>query len=265
MPRFRSRQLATLVLLTATFVFSSCRNPPPPPPVVGPTPPPPPPVATPAPTITLTANPATVNAGQASTLTWQATNATSVTIDQGVGTVPTNGNRQVNPTASITYQATATGPGGKAQSAPARITVNIPPPPPGPTAKPPVPPTPAPTLSLADQFRQAIASQAILFDYDSSSIRSDQIPRLQSHASWLKQNATVRFTIEGHADERGSQEYNIGLGDERATSVMNYLAGQGVAANRMTTISYGEERPLCKTADEGCYQQNRRAAFTMAP
>jgi peptidoglycan-associated lipoprotein len=116
---------------------------------------------------------------------------------------------------------------------------------------------------LADQFERAIGSQPVLFDYDRSDIRSDQISKLQNHASWLKQNPTVRFTLEGHADERGSQEYNIGLGDERAASVMKYLVEQGVSASRMTTISYGEERPVCRTQDEDCYQRNRRAAFVL--
>jgi peptidoglycan-associated lipoprotein len=212
--------------------------------------------------VTLTASPETINAGQSSTLAWQATNATTVTITPDIGAVAVNGNRQVTPMASITYEATAVGPGGKA-SQPRRITVNIPPAPPPPKVN----PLPAPTVTvipLADQFDRAIASQPILFDYDRSDIRSDQIPKLQNHASWLKQNAGVRITVEGHADERGSQEYNIGLGDERAASVMKYLAGQGVAANRMTTVSYGEERPTCRTTDEKCYQDNRRAAFVMA-
>lgn len=74
----------------------------------------------------------------------------------------------------------------------------------------------------------------------------------------------MRFSIEGHADERGSQEFNIGLGDERAASVKKYLVSQGIAENRMSTVSFGEERPECRTADESCYWRNRRAAFTMS-
>jgi peptidoglycan-associated lipoprotein len=105
----------------------------------------------------------------------------------------------------------------------------------------------------------------ILFDYDKYSIRQDQESKLLSIAAWLKQNAAVRFTIEGHADERGSQEYNIALSDERANSVMKYLAGQGVSESRMSTVPYGEERPICREQDETCFQRNRRAAFVRIP
>lgn len=258
----KSRQLILLLLVLAAAVSFSCRRTPPPPPVADapPVPPPPPP---PAPTITLNANPATITAGQSTTLTWQATNATTVNIDQGVGDVPASGTRQLTPKASITYNATATGPGGKA-SAPARVTVNAaaaPTPPPATTTKTP-PPAAAPD-PLDVQFERLVASQPILFDYDSSSIRSSEMPKLQNHAAFLQKNPSLRFTIEGHADERGSQEYNVGLADERAATVMKSLVDMGIAANRMTTISYGEERPVCTTPDEACYQRNRRAAFVL--
>jgi peptidoglycan-associated lipoprotein len=105
----------------------------------------------------------------------------------------------------------------------------------------------------------------ILFDYDKYNIRADQESKLLTIAAWLKQNPTVRFTTEGHADERGSQEYNIALGDERAASVKKYLAGQGIAEARINVVSYGEERPMCRDANEMCWQQNRRAAFVRIP
>ena len=107
--------------------------------------------------------------------------------------------------------------------------------------------------------------QNILFDYDKSNIRVSEAPKLQSSAAWLKQNPSVRFTIEGNADERGGQEYNIALGDERAAAVKKYLSGQGVEDSRMTTISYGEERPICQRHTEECWQMNRRADFVMRP
>jgi peptidoglycan-associated lipoprotein len=260
----RSRQLILLLLLVAATVSFSCRRNPPPPPVAD-APPPPPTPPPPAPTITLTANPATITAGQSTTLTWQATNATTVTLDQGLGNVAASGTRQVSPNASVTYNATATGPGGKA-SVPARVTVNAAPAPPPPTTggkvAPPPPPPAADPLDV--QFERLLGNQPILFDYDSSSIRSSEVSKLQGHAAFLQKNPGLRFTIEGHADERGSQEYNVGLADERAASVMKFLADQGIAANRMTTISYGEERPVCTTPDEACYQRNRRAAFVLA-
>ena len=107
--------------------------------------------------------------------------------------------------------------------------------------------------------------QDILFDYDKATIRADQESKLLNGAAWLKQNPTVRMTIEGHADERGGQEYNIALGDERAAAVRKYLAAQGVADGRMGTVSYGEERPKCRDENEDCFQANRRAAFAMVP
>jgi peptidoglycan-associated lipoprotein len=105
--------------------------------------------------------------------------------------------------------------------------------------------------------------QDILFDYDQSEIRADQMPRLQGNATWLKANPNVRFTVQGHADERGSQEYNLGLGDRRANAVKEFLASQGVADSRINIVSFGEERPSCQEQTEDCYQRNRRAAFVM--
>lgn len=260
MRRLKIRKAVILLVLLSACVSFSCRRNPPPVTTGGtpPPPPPPPPPPTPAPTISLTATPATVNAGQAVTLAWQSTNATTVGIQPEIGNVTAIGNRQVTPASSVTYTATANGPGGSA-TAVARVTVNAAPPPPPPTS---VPDRPVVT-SLSDQFRAQFENQPVLFDYDKSDIRADQVARLQSHANFLKKNTSVRISIEGHADERGSQEYNVALGDERAASVMKYLVEQGVAATRMSTVSYGEERPVCRTQDEGCYQQNRRAAFVM--
>jgi peptidoglycan-associated lipoprotein len=101
----------------------------------------------------------------------------------------------------------------------------------------------------------------ILFDYDKATIRQSEESKLLAMAAYLKQNPSVRFMIEGHADERGSQEYNVALGDERAAAVRKYFAGEGIAENRMSPISYGEERPACREQSESCWQQNRRAAF----
>ena len=199
------------------------------------------------------------------TLTYTAANATAVTIS-GVGAVtpPLSGTRQVSPTANASYTATATGPGGNATSAAVAITVNQPPPPPPPVVRQPDPPPPAPRgPSLDELFTRSMTP--ILFDYDKYNIRSDQEPRLLAIAAWLKQNSNVRFTTEGHADERGSQEYNIALGDERAAAVKKFLVGQGIADARINTVSYGEERPICRDANEKCWQENRRAAFVRIP
>jgi peptidoglycan-associated lipoprotein len=206
----------------------------------------------------LRANPTTINRGQATTITWEARNATSVQIEPGVGAVPTMGNRSLNPASSVTYQATAMGPGGTSTDT-ARITVNVPPPPP-----PPPPPAPKPPdVSLDELFRQNVKD--IYFDFDKADIKPDQVSILQGNAGWLKDHPAVRFTIAGNCDERGSAEYNLGLGDRRANAAKEYLVSQGVPANRINTVSYGKERPVCRETDEGCYQRNRHDAFTMNP
>jgi peptidoglycan-associated lipoprotein len=251
----RKNRVVLLFLLLSALLAVSCRR-------AAPAAPPPPPAPTPvvpapAPTITLRATPDTVQRGQAVTLNWEARNAATVQIEPGLGAVMAAGNRQVNPTSSVTYTATATGPGGTATDT-ARVTVNVPPP-----APPTPPPSRPPDVSISELFRQRV--QDILFDYDKSDIRPDQVVRLQGNAAFLKENPQVRFTIEGHADERGSQEYNLGLGDRRANAVREFLTMQGVTGNRVNTVSYGEERPQCREQTEDCFQRNRRAAFTLNP
>ena len=245
-----SRFHVFLLLALCVFMISCRRQTPAPPPVVAAPPAPPPP----SPAIVLRADRTTIDRGQSLTLTWEVRNAATVRIEPEVGAVePNGGNRQVSPASSVTYTATATGPGGSASDV-ARITVNVPAPPPAAPA-----PAPAPSVSAAELFRQNV--QDILFDYDQSDIRGDQMTRLQGNVAWLRQNPNVRFSIEGHADERGSQEYNLGLGDRRVNAVRQYLVAQGIAANRMTVVSLGEERPQCRDTTEDCYQRNRRAAF----
>ena len=249
-----SRFTVLFMIVLSVFAVSCRRQAPAPPPAAAPPPPAPPP---PAPTITLRADRTTIDRGQNLTLTWEVRNAASVRIEPGLGAVNVNGGtQQVTPPSSVTYTATATGPGGQASDV-ARITVNIPPPPP-PVETRVTPPTTVTIDSLfADNMRP------ILFDYDQSDIRSDQIGQLQSNANFLRQQPSVRFTIEGHADERGSQEYNIGLGDRRASAVKQYLAAQGIPETRMNVVSFGEERPDCRDTSEACYARNRRAAFAM--
>jgi len=259
------KRSSLLFLLSLTLVSLGCG----PKKVGGPTtgpvsPPPSPTVANPnapAPTITLRADNTTITTGQSVTLTYAATNATTVTIQPGVGAVqPTaNGTRQVTPTAATTYTATAVGPGGTASSAGVTITVNAATPPPAPPPAPPTPVTNNNTRTPDEVFRLTMVP--ILFDYDKSNIRVGEESKLLMMATYLKQNTNVRFQIEGHADERGGQEYNIALGDERAVAVKKYLAAQGVAETRMATVSYGEERPICREMTEDCWQRNRRAAF----
>ncbi|HEY2383874.1 MAG TPA: peptidoglycan-associated lipoprotein Pal [Terriglobia bacterium] len=250
----RRIQNVSLILAIAAFALAGCKKH-----VAANTPTPAPapaPQRAAAPTITLRATPGALDRGQAATLQWDAKNATNVQIQPAVGTVTSTGSRSVNPTSSVTYTATATGPGGSASDS-ARITVRVPA---APAAR--ATPRAAPNVNMADLFRQNV--EMVHFDYDKADIRPDQIARLQNDAAWLKQHPGVKFTVEGHCDDRGSEEYNLGLGDRRANAVKEYLVKQGVPQTVITTISYGEERPLCRDDNEQCFQQNRRAAFSPA-
>jgi peptidoglycan-associated lipoprotein len=103
--------------------------------------------------------------------------------------------------------------------------------------------------------------QDIHFDFDQYAIRPEDAQILDRNADWLKAHARDLLLIEGHCDERGTNEYNIALGERRAKTTKDYLVAHGVAATRITIISYGEERPLCTTHDEACWAKNRRAHF----
>jgi peptidoglycan-associated lipoprotein len=198
--------------------------------------------------VTLQASPSSINKGESSTLSWNSTDATQLSIAPDVGSVTAQGSTKVTPSDSTTYTITASGPGGSA-SATASVSVNAPPPPPPP------PPAPIP-------FEQAVHDA--YFDYDKSDIRPDAREALSQTADYLKANPSIKATIEGHCDERGSTEYNLGLGDRRANAVKNYLVSLGVSADRMTTVSYGKEKPFCMEHDETCWQQNRRGHFVKA-
>ena len=211
-------------------------------------PPPPPPPASPAPTASISVNPTSIQAGQSASLTWQTGNATDVSID-GIGAVQPNGSQSVSPTDSTTYHLVAKGAGGT-QEATARLTV---------TPAPAPPPPPQPTVTDEDLFSQNVKD--IYFDYDKSEVRGDQRASIQADMAFLNQHANMNFTIEGHCDERGSTEYNLALGDQRASAVKNELTTGGINASRIKTISYGKEKPFCTESNEACWQQNRRGHF----
>ncbi|MBZ5720498.1 MAG: peptidoglycan-associated lipoprotein Pal [Acidobacteriia bacterium] len=225
--------------LGAVMMLGACKKK-----VAPPPPPPPPPPA--APTASLTANPNTIEKGQSTSLTWQTTNATDVSID-GIGAVQASGSQQVTPADSTTYHLMAKGAGGT-QEATARVTVTTPPPPP-----------PPPSATEEELFAQNVRD--VFFDYDKSDIRADQQAALQGDIDFLKQHPNINFTVQGHCDERGSTEYNLALGDSRAGAVKNALVQGGVAASRIKTISYGKEKPFCTESNEECWQQNRRGHF----
>jgi len=103
----------------------------------------------------------------------------------------------------------------------------------------------------------------IHFDFDRYDIRAEHVTILDANAAWLKANANSLLLIEGHCDTRGTNEYNVALGDRRAKATMNYLVAHGVKSTRISIISYGEERPSCATDDEACWAKNRRAHFLL--
>lgn len=249
-----SRFAATLLALMSLTLTQACKKK-----VV---PPPPPPANTPsatAPTVAkpeiniFAAEPSTIERGQSSTLTWSISNATDMSLNQGIGAVQSKGSRQVFPSSTTTYTLTANGPGGSdTRSVTVEVTT--------PSAAPP-PANTGPQLSSAEMLQQQ--SQDAFFDYDKSDIRADAREALTHDAGLLKQLFTQdpNFTVvvEGHCDERGSAEYNLALGDRRASAAKEFLVQLGVSGERIKTISYGKERPQCTEATEECWQKNRRA------
>jgi len=110
-----------------------------------------------------------------------------------------------------------------------------------------------------DELKRRGFSADIFFDYDESTLSDEARDKLARNADLLKGKPTLSVTIEGHADARGTNEYNLALGERRANAVKEYIASLGVAAERLRTLSYGEERPVCTEDAEGCWSQNRRA------
>ncbi len=252
------RASALALALTLSFFAAGCRK------KVGVPPPPAAPAAVaPAakapvkkPMVTFfTVEPSTIERGQAAVLKWEVTGAQSVSINQGLGTVTAAGNRSVFPSSTTSYTLTAANEGGTSTET---VTVNVT----APAAVAP-PATPVPSDDFGSMVSKLI--QDIYFDYDKSDVREDSRATLTKNADALKTifgkfpNNTL--TIEGHCDERGSAEYNLGLGDRRATATKEFLTQLGVSADRLRTISYGKERPSCTESSEGCWSKNRRSHF----
>ena len=238
----KTTRWGSLIFTLAMIMFlAACAKKVPPPP------PPAPPTLT-APTASLSASPNSVDAGQPTTLTWQTTNATDVSID-GIGPVDMSGSRQVTPIDSTTYHLIAKGTGGT-QDATARVTVN---------AAPAPPPQNTSNATEEELFSQTVKD--IYFDYDKADIRANEQAALQGDAQFLQQHSNIHITVEGHSDERGSTEYNLALATSRADTVKNALIQAGVSGDRIKTISYGKEKPFCTESNESCWQQNRRGHF----
>jgi peptidoglycan-associated lipoprotein len=241
----RHRILIPVSLVVLLVAADGCKkkNPPPPPPPESTAP------SAPAPTAQLTASPTQISAGDQVVLSWKTTDATSVSID-GIGQLPTSGVKTVTPSTSTDYHLVARGDGGTAEAS-AHVTV----------ASPPAVSVPTNTMSEEEEFRAHV--QDIFFDYDAYDIRTDAQSTLSQDAAWLGAHPNIRIVIGGYCDERGSNEYNLALGENRANAAKQALTTAGVAANRIRVISYGKEKPFCTESTEECWQQNRRAGFSI--
>ncbi len=211
-------------------------------------PPPPPPAQ---PTVSLQADRTSIDRGDSATLSWNSTNATQLAISPDVGTVTAQGSTKVTPSDSTTYSISASGPGGSANAS-VRITV----------AQPAPPPQKAPEPSMDELFAREVRDA--YFDFNKADVRPDARDALAKTAEFLRNYPQVRVTIEGHCDERGSTEYNLALGDRRANAVKQYLVSLGISADRLSTVSFGKEKPFCNESNEACWQQNRRGHFVRA-
>jgi peptidoglycan-associated lipoprotein len=235
-----------LVALSALALFvTGCHKKTPPPATPAYTPPP----AAVKPTANLSADRTSINQGESVKLSWTTTDSTNNSIAPEVGAVTAQGSTTVSPNESTTYTLTASSAGGNADSS-VRISVNVP-----------APSAPPANTSFDEMFMKEMRDA--YFDYDSAEIRPDARTALQKSADFLKNYPNTRVTIEGHCDERGSTEYNLALGQRRANAVKEYLVSLGIAADHLSTTSWGKEKPFCTEATESCYAQNRRGHFTL--
>jgi peptidoglycan-associated lipoprotein len=249
----RSSLRSALVLAVALAIVSGCHKNAAPslsPESTAPTPAPLPPM----PTATLTADPLAIDLGQSVVLNWRTTDATNVTID-GIGPVNPNGTQTVSPSASTNFHIVAKGDGGSIESS-VRVTVRVP-----------VAPTvPADNTASADMGSEAdfhANVQDIYFDYDSYDLRADGQAATVKAASYLVAHPDIRIVIGGYCDDRGSAEYNLALGENRANAAKTALVNAGVAPARIRVVSYGKEKQFCTEESESCWQQNRRAQFSL--
>lgn len=246
----------SLLCLSLVFFLASCKKKSPP--LARPVPLAATPVTAPpdrpaaAPTVEISASPSTVERGQQSTLNWRATHAASVQIDGGVGNVAAAGSVVISPRESTTYTATASGPGGEAKSS-TRVTVI----------------ERAPDMirstdidSLEEALRQGRV-RPVFFEYDKADLSAEARRTLEENARWFRQYPSVPVIIEGHCDERGTEEYNLALGDRRAQAARYHLVQLGVNPDQLETLSYGEERPFAPGHDEASWALNRRAHFVV--
>jgi peptidoglycan-associated lipoprotein len=236
---------ASIALLAATGCHKKANTLPPPSAL-------PPETAVAAPTATISADPMAIDQGQSVVLNWRTTNATTVSID-GIGNVSTNGTQTVTPASSTNFHLVAKGDGGTTEAS-VRVTVRVPT----------VPETG--NISESDAGQDAAFHAAVkdlYFDYDSYDIRPTDESSVTAAASFLNRHSDIKVLIAGYCDDRGSAEYNITLGENRANAAKQALVAAGVNAARIRVVSYGKERQFCTEENDACWQQNRRAQFNV--
>lgn len=194
--------------------------------------------------INVSVAPSSITAGDCAVLSWSTSSADKVTLDPGGDNLALSGTRKVCPTSTTLYQLTATGAGGAVTDS-ANLKV-------------------IETLADVETLQQVMERYApIYFDFDRSVIRDDAKPGLEAVAAALKADMAAKLVLEGHCDERGTTEYNLALGERRAAAAKRYLNNLGVAANRLSTLSYGEERPADPGHDGAAWAKNRRVEFVV--
>ena len=206
------------------------------------------------PQLELSAEPPRIKPGESATLVWESRNADRVVVNHEIGEVEKAGRIKIFPDQTTTYEVSAVGPGGETRKTVSVEVVTEP----GTIVEEELAGRP-----LEERFSYFV--KPVFFEYDSSTLSEQAKLTLDENIRWLllPDNAAIRIVLEGHSDERGTEEYNMALGDKRAQVVKQYLSGRGVSAARVSTVSLGEERPFDLSQTEEAYALNRRVQFVL--
>ncbi len=249
----RSSQLSRVVLplSLALLTFAGCHKKP----STVPSNALPPSTGGPVPTANITADPSAIDAGQSVVLNWRTTNANSASID-GIGDVPVNGTQTVSPANSTNFHLVVKGDGGTTDAS-VRVTVRVAQIPGGGNGG----NGTEGDMGSDAQFHANVKD--IFFGYDSYTIEADTQGVISQAAQYLQQHPAIRIVVGGYCDDRGSAEYNITLGENRANSAKSALVNAGISPERIRVVSYGKERQFCTEDTDACWQQNRRDQFSV--
>ena len=208
-----------------------------------------------APSLEIQVEPSAIQRGDSALLSWESRGADEVRIDQGIGAVDPAGRIKLFPEETTSYRVSATGSGGTVERL---VTIEV-----SADRTGPIDQEDLLAPSLDDEI--PLGLEPVFFGFDSSGLDDESMATLEANVRWLSQpeNAHVRFVLEGHCDERGTDEYNLALADMRAQVVRQFLADAGIEPDRMTTIALGEERPFDTGRSEEAWAVNRRVHFVL--